>query len=39
MIQALYQALQISVTWERVSKIQSIKETQLSLKLHVRLER
>ncbi len=27
MIQALYQALQISVSWERVSEIQSIKET------------
>jgi len=26
MIQALYQALQISVSWERVSEIQSIKE-------------
>ena len=25
MIQALYQALQISVSWERVSEIQSIK--------------
>ncbi len=27
MIQALYQALQISVSWERVSETQSIKET------------
>ena len=27
MIQALYQALQISVSWERVSEIQSIKES------------
>ena len=26
MIQALYQALQISVCWERVSEVQSIKE-------------
>ncbi len=29
MIQAFYQALQTSVSWERVSEIQSTKETEL----------
>ncbi len=35
MIQALYQALQISVSWEHVSEIQSIKGTDTHAKHHL----